>query len=212
MRIIIKKIIKYSYNQEEDRVELYLKKREINLIGDKLIQHKDILKKLTFIYPDKTTQSKFKLISINKNNKLMDGFDFRFEVPNNTSFYINLYESDFKLKNCIFDMVNPPRNFAINLSNDNYKLFSNVKEFENFLSQFFGKEGNNIFKGIFKYLRVDISDMESDSYEELKNEIGLINWSDKMKKISNNKFKFEIKNYTYFYWGTYNMDFVLLPN
>ena len=221
-----KKIIKYSYNQEEDKVELYLKKREINLIGDKLIQHKDILKKLTFIYPDKTTQSKFKLISINKNNKLMEDFDFRFEVPNNTSFYINLYESDFKFKNCIFDMVNSPRDFAINLSNNKYELFSNINEFENFLSQFFGKEGNNIFKGNLKYLRVDISDMESNSYEGLKNEIvwsdpknqiGSINWSDKMKKISNNKFKFEIKNSksdlnTYFYWDTYNMDFVLLPN
>lgn len=154
----------------------------------------------------------------------MDGFDFRFEVPNNTSFYINFYESDFKFKNCIFDMVNPPRDFAINLSNDNYKLFSNIKEFENFLNQFFGKEGNNIFKDNFKYLRVNIMDMESGPYEELKNEIlwsdpknktGLINWSDKMRKISDNKFEFEIKNSksdlnTYFYWGTYDMDFVLL--
>ena len=152
----------YNYDPEDDRVALQLNTSLFTLKGDKLVSRKDILKNLTFIYPMKSQRPQF---DITRTSQKIEGFDFRFRINYEADLFINLTGNGLQIKKCNFELMNTSSKTdttTIYLRNKNNELFKDVKSFEKFLDQLFGKKGKNQFSGGFKKLRVLIEDLEVD--------------------------------------------------
>lgn len=215
----------YNYDPEEDRITLQVKTSLLTLKGDKLVPRKDILKNLTFIYPMKSHRAQF---DITRTSQKIEGFDFRFKINHEADLFINLTGNGLQIKNCNFELMNTSSNTdvtTIYIRNKNNELFKDVKGFEKFLDQLFGKKGKNQFSGGFKKLRVLIEDLDVNDdltdqlvYIDPKNNNdknnAIIDWGDKMRKLTGNKMRINIKRpgnskYTYFEWSSDSMEFMI---
>ena len=113
---------------------------------------------------------------------------------------------------------------TIYVRNKNNELFKDLNTFEIFLDQLFGKKGNNQFTGGFKKIRLVVEDLNVN--EDLINQLvyidpknidknnAIIDWGDKMRKMTGNKMRMNIRNsnkdkFAYFYWDSESMEIML---